>query len=344
MDRPTIICLTPVLNEAWILDRFLSCVSLWADHIIIADQGSTDGSREIARKFPKVILIENDSQTYNEAGRQQLLLAKAREIRGRRFLMALDADEFLTANFLASPEWETIVNSPKGTVICFQWSQIISGGPNLQFFMSRHKMPMGFADDGSGHKGKVIHNSRVPTPPGAGRLFPQQINVMHYCHMDPARFASRIRWYECWEFLSLHKSPINLFRYYHCEESVSLNVLRPMPGEWIQGYERQGIDMTSVTTEMVYRWDKEVLQLLETYGTKKFKRLFIWNFNWSKLYKDLYPEKPERNFPDPRTRLDKLVQMWLLRTQPSFYHDTNSRYTSILYYRFVQKVLARFGW
>ena len=56
---PKIICLTPVLNEAWILDRFIRCASLWADHIIIADQGSTDGSREIAQRYDKVIFIDN---------------------------------------------------------------------------------------------------------------------------------------------------------------------------------------------------------------------------------------------------------------------------------------------
>ena len=60
MTQPKIICLTPVRNEAWILKAFLSATSLWADIIIIADQMSTDGSREIARQFPKVKLLENN--------------------------------------------------------------------------------------------------------------------------------------------------------------------------------------------------------------------------------------------------------------------------------------------
>ena len=40
VDKPTVVCLTPVKNEAWILDRFLKCAGLWAEHIIIADQGA----------------------------------------------------------------------------------------------------------------------------------------------------------------------------------------------------------------------------------------------------------------------------------------------------------------
>jgi glycosyltransferase involved in cell wall biosynthesis len=105
MERPTVICLTPVKNEAWVLERFLRCASVWADYIIIADQKSTDGSQEIARQFKKVILIENPSPTYNEFAREELLIEAARNISGPRLLVALDADEALTANFMNSVEW-----------------------------------------------------------------------------------------------------------------------------------------------------------------------------------------------------------------------------------------------
>ena len=46
-NRPLLVVLTPVRNEAWVLHAFLKATSLWADHIIIADQMSTDGSRDI---------------------------------------------------------------------------------------------------------------------------------------------------------------------------------------------------------------------------------------------------------------------------------------------------------
>ena len=57
--NPQLIVLTPVRNEAWVLRAFLTATSLWADKIIIADQMSTDGSREICKEFPKVILLDN---------------------------------------------------------------------------------------------------------------------------------------------------------------------------------------------------------------------------------------------------------------------------------------------
>ena len=51
MEKPLLVVLTPVFNEAWILPAFLKATSLWADYIIIADQMSTDGSREIYKEF-----------------------------------------------------------------------------------------------------------------------------------------------------------------------------------------------------------------------------------------------------------------------------------------------------
>mgnify|MGYP000249071316 CR=1 FL=1 len=79
-QSPKIVVITPVKNEAWILERFLSVTSQFADYIIVADQNSTDSSVAICKKFPKVILIENKSGQFNEAERQLLLIQTAREL------------------------------------------------------------------------------------------------------------------------------------------------------------------------------------------------------------------------------------------------------------------------
>ena len=71
MSKPLIICLVPVKNEAWILDRCLATASTWADVIIVADQMSTDNSREIALKYPKVQLIENPSVSFCRKNRNR---------------------------------------------------------------------------------------------------------------------------------------------------------------------------------------------------------------------------------------------------------------------------------
>ena len=65
-NYPLIVVLTQVRNDAWVLRAFLEATSLWADYIIIADRMSTDGSREIAQDYPKVILIDNHRIEINE--------------------------------------------------------------------------------------------------------------------------------------------------------------------------------------------------------------------------------------------------------------------------------------
>ena len=154
MSRPQIIVLTPVRNEAWILDRFIKCTSLWADHIIIADQSSDDGSADLARKYPKVTVVENDNPEYDEADRQKLLLRTARLIPGPRVLIALDADEIMSANILDSAEWQTALQMPPGTVLEFAKVDLYNS-PAEYFLHSGEDrnawLPFGYVDDNAVH-------------------------------------------------------------------------------------------------------------------------------------------------------------------------------------------------
>ncbi len=346
MPKPTIVCLTPVLNEAWILERFLKCASLWADHIVVADQGSTDGSREIALGFPKVRLIENKTKRFNEPERQGMLLAEGRRFAGPRVLLALDADEFLSASVLTSPEWESMVHASAGTVISFEWPLVHTKRGELCYYTFPTELPIGFVDDGSEHKGKTIHSFRLPVPTGARTLSPKQVKLMHYCLMDQRRFDSRVRWYQCWEHLNLKRRPIELYRFYHQHLFVPETVVKSVPAEWIGGYEERGIDMRSVNREGSYRWDREVLEFFAEHGTGRFRRLAIWDADWSKLHDQLFPDQPKRVYGDPRSRLDKLAHRWLEHTQRRhcFHANDRSSLWRRLRDRLAEKALRIAGW
>lgn len=93
------ILVMPVKNEDWILEKTLSCASLWADHIIIADQNSTDRTLEICNKFNKVVVVKNDSQ-FHSSNVRKLLLDTARNFDGNNAIFSFDADEIPTSGIL----------------------------------------------------------------------------------------------------------------------------------------------------------------------------------------------------------------------------------------------------
>jgi glycosyltransferase involved in cell wall biosynthesis len=318
MVKPTVICLTPMRNEAAILDRFLQCASLWADHIIIADNFSDDGSQDIARSYPKVTLINNPATELDEESRQKLLIAEARKIPGPRLLIALDTDEALTANFMNHPEWETVLNAPPGSIIEFEWVNIL---PEMTSYWAQAKAgfyyPLGFMDDGSEHIGGSLHSPRIPEPAFAPRIRLNSIKLLHYGYTDYDRSASKHIWYQCWEKVRRPtQSSVWIYRFYNLMYSFPKDEILPLQQEWFTGYEEKGIDMTSICRPGVYWRDREVLELLSKYGSEKFKKLAIWHIDWFGMAKKLGIQGMGSNYEDPRGWFEKLVHSWLKITQP----------------------------
>jgi hypothetical protein len=308
MDKPIIICLTPVKNEAWILEKFLKCASLWADYIVIADQMSTDGSREIAMNNPNVILIDNTSIEFNEPERQKLLLNAARKIPHngqKKLFIALDADEFLTANFHESEEWAAILKSPIGTVFNFS---LINIKPDFKEYWRRDYFSWGFMDDETTtHEGSLIHSTRIPIPQNSTKFICHDIKVLHYQYTDWQRMQSKHRWYQCFEVINRpHLHSITIFRIYHHMYAIDKKELHKLPNEWFDFYETKGINMRSINKEKVYHWDKQVALYFEKYGTKQFALINIW-------------QNPTGKFPDPRNIPQKLLHRYLLWSHVFYY-------------------------
>jgi glycosyltransferase involved in cell wall biosynthesis len=344
-SAPTVICLTPVKNEAWILRRFLQCASMWADHIIIADQGSDDGSRDIARSFPKVQLVDNDSVGLDENYRGRLLLDAARKIPGPRLLISLDADEILTANFATSQEWNTVRQAAPGTVIRFRWPIINSDFRT--YWSSPAHQTLGLMDDGRPFTGKKIHGFRLPVAGANPSIILNDVCVMHYVGTDATRWDHKHRWYHCWERLNRpERRPIENYRFYHRREVVPASEIKMIPrDEWFSGYEKQGIDMTSVIREPHFPIDAEVLGWFQRYGTSHFRKEAIWDVDWNHLYTEIYGQNPPVAMNDPRSLLDRIVHHWLAGTQHHFsYYPVRQGLLSKLRIRLIEKLLRPFGW
>lgn len=324
---PKIICLTPVRNEAWILDKFLQATSLWADFIIIADQMSTDGSREIARKYPKVILIENNSTEYDEQARQKLLINEARKIEGPRLLITLDADELFTPNILSSEEWQNALNAAPGTVFKFQWANI---APDLKHFWYGYYFPWGYMDDGYEHNGtNKIHSGRVPIPENHPIMMIESIKVIHFQFTDWNRMLSKHRWYQCLEVINYpDKSGFDIYRQYHHMDIVPETNFQIIPESWHDDYLKYNIDIFILKKDKKYWYDEQTLLLFEKHGTKKFNKIVIWDVNWNKIasnwnYNHLKIKKSENI-------VDYIVHKWLEYSQNKLYLKSIRRIDRII--------------
>ncbi len=281
-DLPKIVVLTPVKNEAWILDRFLSVTSQFADLIIIADQNSTDGSWEIYKHYPKVHVIENKDQTYDEASRQLLLIETARKlVPGRRILLAFDSDEIMAADAMQSAEWQTLLNAKPGTVLLFEKPDLCYS-PDKCLRWRRSPWPLGYVDDGIEHKPSKVHSIRIPSPPYATLLVFNKIKVLHYAFTRISSQNAKMRMYSVVEN---NLNTLNFIkRRYRYSKNKQWHLAGPMENsnpDWFSSWEKKGIDMTSISEEKYYWQDYSVLENFKKFGCQKYWYDDIWDVNWN---------------------------------------------------------------
>ena len=74
--------------------------------------------------------------------------------------------------------------------------------------------------------------------------------------------------------------------------------------------------------------------MLLTHGPTPFRKVDIWNVDWTKMGHRFGYETNEE-LADPRSSLDRAIHRWLQRTQP---HATK------LSVRLLQKSLQMIGW
>ncbi len=313
LSEPQFICVTPTKNESWIIRQFVAAAKCWADHVIIADQLSTDGTREFLQSDNRVNLVLNDSPVYDEAARQRMLLERARQVAGRRVLIGLDADEALSANSRSSRDWNRIKQAAPGTILRFRWVNILPGFEKA--WIQPNFVPLGFVDDGSPHSGRQIHSPRVPHPENAPTLDLEEIVVLHFQYVLWERMASKQRWYQAWEYTQhRQKGPLDIFRQYnHMHGSWNPAELHPVRSEWLDGYKSAGVDYRQLKAESITWWDREMIQMLCKHGAAHFRRIAIWDHDWNTAARTL--GITDHDLSDPRSWSEKLSHRLLSATQ-----------------------------
>jgi len=309
MSQPLHIVMTPVRNEAWVLRAFLETTSIWADYIIIADQMSTDGSREIAKEYPKVILIDNKNPEFNEAERQAMLVAKAREVAAGRdtLLWGLDADEVLAANTFETEDWKHILNSKPGDVFWFKWAEIC---PNQkEYWLSKTTYyPWLFHDDGKEPHGNYVrnmHSMRIPYPIEEKQMYyVDDFRVLHLAYLNEHRVASKRRFYQFVDWEMNRRSPVALSRSY--TQIKKNDQILPLPNNFLYKTNQYDFDLLDlVDTEVAKCYmDEYIVERIPRHSMKELRKLDIWDDVFLKTY----------HLDDPQRKVDKLVHSYLRNT------------------------------
>jgi hypothetical protein len=261
-----------------------------------------------------VRLIANRAEGLDEAARQRLLLAEARRIAAPRLLIALDADELLTAGAWHCAEWTAMLAAPPGTGFRFRLHNL---RPDFgRCWQEPCEGLWGFMDDGSEHQGATLHGRRLPLPAPEAVTMLDEIEVLHYQFTDWRRMRSKHRWYQCLErVLHPERGPLAVYRQYHHMDAVDHHRMRPLPPSWLAGYEEIGIDMRRVEGGPPYWFDREVLAMIDRRGARHFRRQAIWEHDWAALAERCGYGRRER-FRDPRTPRERMVHAWLRLSQP----------------------------
>jgi hypothetical protein len=315
MPETKVICLTPCRNENWIIDIHLKAASQWADHIIVGDQISDDGTRDTVRRYPKACLVDNYGKGYDEGERHRVVFEAARQIPGRKILLAIDSDELLSANWIDSGEWQKLLCLPAGTAIYARWANILPGFKT--WFAMGGPFVIGYVDDGRiPYSSGKFHVPRLAIPPDAPRFVLGEIRVLHLQYADQARSESKNRAYQVQEWVAAPHRPVRLFRRFNPLAGIAPEHVHPVLTEWIEGFAQQGIDWTAIQIDGAYRWDPLVLDKLISYGASFFRKLDIWDVEWQKLASRHGINTNGCDLRDPRSTLERAVHAFLRRTQP----------------------------
>jgi hypothetical protein len=279
------IAVMPVKNEEWIIEHTLTCASLFFDHIIVADQNSSDRTAAICNKFTKVVYIKNNTTEYNEGDRRQLLLDAARTFEGNNFIANLAADEVFSANILDQQVFDRLVKDQRpGTSFSFHWVQLWRSDKEFRddnSVWSNSYRPFAFIDDRvTNYKKGFAHLSIVPEDLMSSAVVNNEIKVLHYQFVDFERMLAKQRWARLLEFEhytqpDFLKSIILNNKYYITKDEHDIT-LSHVKDEWFSAYNQFNISSTART------WHVDAaIDFIKKYGANRLVWLDIWDYDWA---------------------------------------------------------------
>lgn len=301
MPKPKVVCLMPVKNEVDILPITLEIISKYCDIIIIADQMSDDGSREIYKKFPKVIVIDNTREGHSNEVRWDLL-KEARKHGGNNLILCTDADEYIPSEIFK--KFFDEYNFEIGQSFRFPWIQLwkTTSYYNNSGVWFRNYQRAAWVDDGKTNYDEeyVIndHTSRVPKKflTNCKRIDNVPIIHLQWISWDKTQLKQAL--YRCVELVKDHNRYLSINYSYKHSLDRKERKLENTPSKWLENQ-----DKLSNVKDLKIGWHiREILRLFDKYGIEFFEPIEIWHI---KLLSDEFKKRTRRN---PVSIADKRIK------------------------------------
>jgi len=270
-----IVALLPIKNEAAILRQSLTNIELWADSIIVADQASTDESREICKEFSKVTIIENPYEGHSNRVRW-LLLDEARKIPDQKLIVCIDADEVFPAGLFVKEILSKDLRP--GDAYSAPWIQLWQSPYkyNATGVWKNSYKPCAFVDNGVMDYERVMvlndHTSRIPSFPHQN-LFQLETPLLHFQFVDWERTQWKQAWYRCNELIARRTGAMRINHKYSSTLSPA-GQLSDTPPEWLV---RVTTLFDSIGDQSNLWHRQQILVWFKEYGIIFFESLQIWH-------------------------------------------------------------------
>jgi hypothetical protein len=311
-----IIALVPVRNEAWVLEHSLACWSAFCDIVIVNDQMSTDTTRDICRRFPKVVLLESKPADTVGGLPQQArwrLLDAARNYDGHNLLWCTDADE-LTPPTLARSFFEEHADdlAPRQVIECRfynLWNSLTRYRQDLSYYGPLWK-PMGFVDDRivDYPRGEVrpLHEPRMPVETSASAIRAADLPILHLQWTMWNRNQMKQAWYRCIDFMDKRMTAAEVNAFYSVTLREPYVHTAPVPQSWLAD-----VTLPDGNTDRQPAWQEaDIRGWFDERGIEFFEPLEIWHL--PSLRREFQQRtgrspRPDRSYRPPRlVRAQKL--------------------------------------
>lgn len=355
---PKIIVYIPVKNDAWFVREAICHAVVWADHVIVADENSFDGSieiyKELESKFDNLNVIYNRPKfNFTTAEPRNYMLEAVRNFDGCNIIFEMHADEIMSAEILDSDIKNRLRDELKiGSALMLPWLTLWKD-PLLyrvdNSVWGNNKCWFAFRDDRNAEfVSPYFHGPRAPDSFLKNRVDADYLRVLHYQFVNISMERSKQALYQVFERNHYPDKNIEYInKIYACAFDERNIVLKKLDDAYIKPWLELGIAIDKTYQINQYNWrDTEVLKNFEKYGVEKYKSLNIWYINWDVkrcLGKELGIDGiSEQQICDPRSIGDKMAHSFLMKTQ--LYPFWRFDFFRLLFQKFTEKIKRFSKW